>query len=67
MAKTAKEKNVAIGINLDEILDSDKKGKAEIFARISQNVKICNKNKLKMIFLKNQGRNEYDLKALGLV
>ncbi|MBI2042792.1 hypothetical protein HYT25_00185 [Candidatus Pacearchaeota archaeon] len=67
MAKLAKKKDVSIGINLDEILNFHGKKKAEILARIQQNIKLCNKNKLKMIFLKTQERNQYDLKALGLV
>ena len=68
MAKLAKKKNVIIGINLDEIINSKEKQKSEIIARVKQNIKICNKNKLKMKFIyKNQKRNLYDLKALGLV
>ncbi|VVB82270.1 Ribonuclease P protein component 3 [uncultured archaeon] len=70
LAKIAKKKNVAIGINLDEIISSEGKEKAKILARISQNIKICNKNKLKMKFialnLDNQ-RNSFDLKSLGLI
>lgn len=70
LAKIAKKNKVTIGINFDEILDSKAKQKADILARIRQNIKICNKNKLKMKFIiqnkKNQ-RNIYDLKALGLV
>ncbi len=67
MAKVAKKKNVVIGINLDEIIDSEEKQKALILARISQNIKICNKNKLKMGFFGEKNRNTFDLKALGLV
>lgn len=71
IAKTMKKKNITLGINLDEIIEeNNKKKEAEIFARIKQNILICNKNKVKMIFIaqkeKNQ-RNEYDLKSLGLV
>lgn len=70
MAKITKEKSIAIGINFDEIIDSDFKEKSKILARIQQNIKLCNKNKLKMKFIiqnsKNQ-RNIYDLKSLGLV
>ena len=67
-AKIAKKNNVAIGINIDEIIDSEKKQKAEILARIKQNIKLCNKNKLEMkfIFQKNK-KSIYNLKALGLV
>ena len=67
LAKIAKKNNVKIGINIDEIIDS--KDKSEILARVKQNIMICNKNKLKMIFIsvkKNQ-RNLHDLKSLGLI
>jgi len=68
MAKLAKKKGVVIGINLDELVKASEKEKAAIIARIRQNIKICNKNKLKMKFIyKNQKRNPYDLTALGLV
>lgn len=68
MAKAAKKKDVIIGINLDEIINSKGKAQSKILARIKQNVKLCNKNKLKMrfIFEKNK-RDSYDLKSLGLV
>ena len=68
LAKLAKKKNVIIGINLDEIINSEEKQKAVILARVMQNIKICNKNKLKMKFIqKNQRRDIFDLKSLGLV
>lgn len=67
-AKIAKKKKVTIGINLDEIIESKLKQKAEIISRIKQNIKLCNKNKLKMRFISfKHKRNIYDLKALGLV
>lgn len=67
LAKLAKKKNVIIGINLNEILKAEEEEKAEILARIRQNVKICNKNKLKMEFLSTEKIDEYNLKALGLI
>ena len=66
MAKLSKKENVTIGINLDEILNSKGKQKAEILARVKQNIELCKKNKLKMNFL-GQKRDSYDLKSLGLV
>jgi len=68
MTKLAKKKEIIIGIDYDEILDSQGKEKAEILSRIKQNVKLCNKEKLKMKFiaLKNR-KDEHDLKAFGLV
>ena len=67
LAKIAKKHNVSIGINLDEIIESKGKNKAEILARIKQNIKLCNKSKLKMKFFSKENRNVHDLKALGLV
>lgn len=72
LAKIAKKQDVTIGINLDELIESSTKEKSQILARIRQNIKLCNKAKLKMKFLspsqkpENQ-RNIYDLKSLGLV
>jgi len=69
LAKLAKKSGVIIGINLDEIVDSKGKEKAEILARVIQNIKICNKNKLKMKFIFPSGkfkRDLYDLRSLGL-
>jgi RNase P/RNase MRP subunit p30 len=68
LAKIAKKRDIAIGINLDEIIFAKSIAKAKILARVSQNIKLCNKNKVKMKFIaeKNE-RNLYDLKSLGLV
>ena len=66
LAKLAKKKNVAIGINLDEILKAGQEEKAEMLARIRQNITLCNKNKLKMTFFPEL-KDKYDLKSLGLV
>ena len=65
-AKLAKKNNVAIGINFDEIIDAEKKEKSEILARIRQNIKLCNKNKLKMKFISKEKKDKYNLRSLGL-
>ena len=68
LAKLAKKKDVSIGINLDEIIKTSEKEKARILARVHQNIQLCNKEKIKMEFIyKNNKRNLYDLKALGVV
>jgi ribonuclease P/MRP protein subunit RPP1 len=67
LAKIAKKNNIIIGINLDEIINAKAKRKAEILARVKQNIKLCNKNKLKMKFITQKQKDMYDLKALGLV
>jgi ribonuclease P/MRP protein subunit RPP1 len=66
MAKLAKKNNIIVGINLTEVLNSRGKEKSEILARIRQNVNLCKKNKVKMMFVGNQ-KDTYDLKAFGLV
>jgi RNase P/RNase MRP subunit p30 len=67
LAKIAKKNNIMIGINLDELIKAEEKKKSDIIARIRQNVKICNKNRLKMKFIsKSNKRNLLDLQALGL-
>ena len=68
-AKIAKKNNVMIGINQDEIINSNLKEKAKVLARVRQNIRLCNKNKLKMqfVFSDKNKRDIHDLKALGLV
>lgn len=68
LAKIAKKKNISIGIDLDEIIESSGKKKAEIISRIIQNIMVCNKNKIQMNFVsKKYSKNLYDLKSLGLI
>jgi len=67
LAKLAKKNNVTIGINLEEIIETKSKEKAEILARVQQNIKLCNRNKLQMKFVGEIQRDKYDLQALGLV
>ena len=68
LSKIAKNKEILIGINLDEMIYSKGKEKADILARVRQNIKLCNKNKLRMKFFSEKySRNLCDLRALGLV
>ncbi len=70
LARIAKKNSVKIGINLDEIIESQGKEKSRILARVKQNIIICNKNKIQMTFIaqKDQNRrNLHDLKSLGSV
>jgi RNase P/RNase MRP subunit p30 len=67
LAKITKKNNIQIGINLDEIIDSNSKEKFQILARIKQNIKLCNKNKIQMQFIGKNKRNLHDLKSLGLI
>jgi len=65
LAKITKKSKIQIGINLDEIKKSKEKQKAQILARIQQNIKLCNKNKIQMQFISKQKQNLNSLKALG--
>lgn len=69
MAKIAKKNKIGVGINLDEIVFCSLKERAEIMARVRQNIKICNKSKLNMKFFSLRGlkRDKYELTGLGLV
>lgn len=66
MAKEAGEKNIIIGINLDELINAKEKDKVEILARIRQNIELCKKYKVKMVFI-GKNKDIYDIKALGSV
>ncbi len=70
LAKIAKKQGISIGINFDEIVEAGKFERERILARVKQNIKLCNKAKLKMVFVvqsKKNARNIYDLKSLGLI
>lgn len=70
LAKVCLKKKIILGINLDEIIESEQKEKALILGRVMQNIKLCNKNKLKMKFVNEKTENErniYDLKSLGFI
>ena len=70
LAKIAKKNKVSIGIDFEEIVNSKAKEKSIILARTEQNIKLCNKNKLKMkfIFIEEKSKREiYDIKSLGIV
>ncbi len=77
LARLAKKKNVVIGINFNEVINSKAEEKSKILARVRQNIKLCNKNKLKMKFISKENspkrgqvkekKDSYDLKSLGLI
>ena len=71
LAKIAQKNRISIGINLDEIIEEKNLiEKSKIISRLKQNIKLCNKNKLKIKFIsqkKENERNLHDLKSLGLV
>jgi RNase P/RNase MRP subunit p30 len=62
LAKIAAEKNITIGIQIDEIIKKPEKEKAKSLARLKQNIMLCKKSGTKLVFLKNN--NSIDRKAL---
>ncbi len=69
MAKIAKKKGISLGIDLNEIINTEGLEKANIISRIMQNIKLCKKYKINIKFITNEAnkRDIHDLKALGLV
>lgn len=66
MAKIAKKNNIKVGISLDEIITSKKKER--ILARLKQNIVLCHKNKVQMVFIEGKNkRNIQNLKSLMLI
>jgi RNase P/RNase MRP subunit p30 len=66
MAKIAKKKEISIGVDFDELVFSREKDK--IFARLKQNIILCNKNKVQIKFIFGKiKRDNYCVKSLGLV
>jgi len=67
IARLATKNKILIGINFDEILESDKKTKAKILSRIIQNIEICKKEKTNMAFVsKKNDLEKNSVLALGL-
>ena len=71
LVKLAKKNNIIIGFNFNRILKLDNKEKAKLFGKIMQNIRLCNKYKVKMHiinFIKDEfdERNIKDLKDFGL-
>lgn len=64
VARIVKKNGIKIGIFLDEIIFS--KEKEKIISRVRQNIELCNKNKVEMIFIEGkEKRNSVLLKSLG--
>ena len=65
VARIVKKNGIKIGVFLDEIIFSNEKEK--IISRLRQNIKLCNKNKIEMVFIEGkERRNPILLKSLGL-
>ena len=65
MARMARKNSVKIGISLDEMIHSEEKEK--IISRLRQNIKICSRLKIPVIFIEGEEkRNPVLLKSLGI-
>lgn len=67
LAKIAKEKNIKIAIQIEEIIKKETKEKAKALARLTQNIMLCKKAQAKLIFIKeNKQLDKHSLQALLL-
>lgn len=53
LANICAEKDIEIGIQIEEIIKKDAKEKARALARLTQNIRLCKKAGVKLIFLGN--------------
>ncbi|PJC45714.1 hypothetical protein COU58_03225 [Candidatus Pacearchaeota archaeon CG10_big_fil_rev_8_21_14_0_10_32_42] len=66
MARISKKNGIKIGIDFDELIGA--KEKEKIVSRIIQNVKLCSRNKVGMVFVEGKEKRDIHLlKSLGLV
>lgn len=66
MAEIARKKQVKIGIDFDEIIES--KEKKEILSRLKQNIKIASKKKINIVFISDKyKRTKKEMQSLGLI
>ena len=67
LAKIAAKNNIAIGIDLDNLVLLSKQEKAETLSRLIQNIKICRKAKAKLVVLsKDKDKREISSFLLSL-
>jgi len=64
LCKLAAKNHVSIGFNFSDILDS--KEKRKILGRMAQNVRLCKKYKVKMIF-SSFARSKYELRSEAIL
>ena len=61
LCKLAKKNNIAIGFSFNEILKS--KEKSKLIGRMMQNIKLCRKYKVKMVFA-SFAKNKFEMRAV---
>ncbi len=63
LAKICSEKNIEIGIEIDEIIKKNNTEKARSLARLAQNIMLCKKTGTKLVFIKDEAK--LDKRALS--
>src|SRR3989344_1891941 len=67
LAKLAKKNNIGIGFSLERLCKLNKIEKSKLFGKILQNIRLCNKYKVKYYIVNfNNDKNINDLTALAL-
>ncbi len=61
LCKLAKKNNVAIGFNFLDVLNSEGRERSKILGRMAQNVRLCRKYKVKMVF-SSFAKNKFELR-----
>lgn len=61
LCNLAKENNITLAIDFKELLESDKKERALILARLEQNIDLMKKSKNKIKLVNKSERSSYDL------
>jgi len=61
LCKLAFKNNIAIGFSFSDVLNARGKERSKILGRMAQNVKLCRKYKVKMVF-SSFAKNKYELR-----
>ena len=66
LAKICADKNIEIGIEVDEIIKKNNVEKAKSLARLAQNISLCKRTKTKLIFISEKTHDKQALASILL-
>ena len=66
LCKLANKNKISIGFNFSDILNSNGKERSKILGRMTQNVKLCKKYKVNMVF-SSFAKDKYDLRSKSIL
>ncbi|HRZ85148.1 MAG TPA: hypothetical protein P5277_00025 [Candidatus Paceibacterota bacterium] len=66
LAKIAHDRGISVGIDVAKLIKLSEKEMTWQLGRILQNVKLCNKYNVKIVFVNSLSSNKFDLMSLGL-